>query len=65
MELNPQGKARLRRDKLLAKGFDFSCYTSTYTTREGSQYFYCYEHGYLPIEQDCFLLVIKKDFQKT
>ena len=51
MELNPEGKARLRRDKLLAKGFDFSCYTSTYTTQEGSQYFYCYEQGYLPMEK--------------
>jgi hypothetical protein len=62
LELNPEGKARISRDKLLAKGFDFGCYTSTYTTKEGSQYFYCYEQGYLPIEKGYYLLVVKKEF---
>ena len=62
MGLNPEGKIRLSRDKLLSKGFDFSCYTSTYTTKDGSQYFYCYEQGYLPIEKDYYLLVVKKEF---
>src|SRR5688572_11661195 len=61
MELNPEGKTRLSRDKLLSKGFDFSCCTSTYTTKEGARYFYCYEQGYLPIEKDYYLLVVKKD----
>jgi hypothetical protein len=61
MELNPEGKTKLSRDKLLAKGFDFSCCTSTYMTKDGSQYFYCYEQGYLPIERDYYLLVVKKD----
>jgi hypothetical protein len=61
MELNPQGKTRLSRDKLLARGFDFSCYTSTYKTREGSQYFYCYEQGYLPMDKGYYLLVVKKE----
>lgn len=62
MELNPEGKIKLSRDKLLAKGFDFTCCTSTYTTKEGSQYFYCYEQGYLSLEKDYYLLVVKKEF---
>lgn len=62
MELNPDGKIKLSRDKLLAKGFDFRCCTSTYTTKEGSQYFYCYEQGYLSLEKDYYLLVVKKEF---
>lgn len=62
MELNPAGKVRVNRDKLRAKGFDFSFVTSTYVTKEGAQYFYCYEQGYLPIEKDQYLLVVKKDF---
>lgn len=62
IELNPEGKTRLSRDKLLSKGFDFSCCTSTYATKEGARYFYCYEQGYLPIEKDYYLLVVKKDF---
>src|SRR5690606_1551059 len=32
--LNPEGKARVTREKLLAKGFDFTYHTSTYTTKE-------------------------------
>lgn len=62
LELNPEGKSRVSRTKLKAKGFDFTYFTSTYTTKEGSLYFYCYEQGYLPIEKDFFLLVVKKDF---
>src|SRR3989337_3569932 len=62
MELNPLGKVRLARDNLLAKGFDFSYFTSIYTTKEGAQYFYCYEQGYLPIEKGYYLLVVKKEF---
>lgn len=62
MDLNPAGKTKVSRDKLLARGFDFAHFTSTYTTKEGSAYFFCYEQGYLPIEKDYFLLVIKKEF---
>jgi hypothetical protein len=62
MELNPEGKNRVSLNKLKLKGFDFNYFTTTYRTKEGAQYFYCYEHGYLPIEGDSFLLVVKKDF---
>jgi hypothetical protein len=60
MALNPEGRARIRRDMLIAEGFDFSHVTSIYTNKDGVKYFYCYEQGYLPIEKDCFLLVVKK-----
>lgn len=62
IELNPEGKSRVTRTKLKTKGFDFAYFTSTYTTKDGALYFYCYEQGYLPIEKDYFLLVVKKDF---
>jgi len=62
LELNPEGKNRVNGDKLKTLGFDFRYFTSTYTTKEGAQYFYCYDQGYLPIEKNAYLLVIKKDF---
>ena len=62
MELNPEGKNRVSLNRLKLKGFDFNYFTTTYRTKEGAQYFYCYEHGYLPIEGDSFLLVVRKDF---
>ena len=65
MSMNPTGKNKVSFQKLQSRGFDFNHFTSTYKTREGSQYYYCYEHGYLPIDNDSFLLVIKKEFQQT
>lgn len=65
MTMNPSGKNKVSHVKLKSKGFDFNYFTSTYQTREGARYYYCYEHGYLPIEKDCYLLVIRKDFPHT
>jgi predicted nucleic acid-binding Zn ribbon protein len=62
LDLNPHGKSKLKREKLLTRGFDFRYYTSTHTTKDGAQYFFCYEQGYLPMEQDYYLLVVKKEF---
>ena len=62
MDLNPTGKNKVSHEKLKSKGFNFSYFTSTYKTKEGAQYCYCYEQGYLPIEKDYYLLVIKKEF---
>lgn len=61
-ELNPDGKVKVRRDRLLAKGFNFAYYTSAYLTKEGAQYFYCYDQGYLPMDNGYYLLVVKKEF---
>ncbi len=62
MDLNPDGKNRVGREKLVSRGFDFKYFTSLYTTKEGSRYIYCYEQGYLQIENDYYLLVVKKEF---
>jgi hypothetical protein len=62
ISLNPSGKNKVTRDKLKAKGFDFQYFTSQYTTKDGAVYYYCYEHGYLPLENELYLLVIKKEF---
>lgn len=59
--LNPTGKNRVSQEKLKARGFNFHYFTSLYKTREGAQYYYCYEQGYLPIENGHYLLVIKKE----
>jgi hypothetical protein len=65
MSMNPTGKNRVTHDRLKARGFNFNYFTSTYRTREGAQYYYCYEHGYLALEEDWYLLVIKKEFNTT
>ena len=49
------------RNKLHQKGFNFNYFTNTYTNKKGIIYFYCYDFGYLPIENDSFLLVKRKE----
>ncbi len=56
-EICPEGKVKTSRSKLVAKGFDFSYFTSTYTTKEGSIYHFCYDFGYLPLNEDSYLIV--------
>jgi hypothetical protein len=61
LQLNPHGKNKVSRDELNQRGFNFKYFTSTLMTKSGVQYFYCYEQGYLPLEQDQCLLIVKKD----
>ncbi len=58
-ELNPEGKTKITKRKLLDKGFDFNYFTNIYRTRTGNTYYFCYEQGYLPLEDDFYALVIK------
>ncbi len=59
-DLNPEGKAKTSRTKLLSKGFDFEFFTSIYTTKTGNVYYFLYDQGYMAIENEGFVLV-KKD----
>lgn len=60
-ELNPAGKKKTHRDKLLKKGFDFDFYTNSYTTKAGDTYRFCYEQGYLLLDEGFVLLVERKE----
>jgi len=56
-ELNPDGKIRIHRAKLVNRGFDFGFMTNLYTTRAGNVYYFCYDYGYLPLGNDYYMLV--------
>jgi len=59
MELNPNGKSKAPKSRMLEKGFDFSHLTSIYTTKAGAEYRFCYEYGYLELDNDWYALVVK------
>jgi hypothetical protein len=59
-DLNVDGKTKVHKKKLLDKGFDFNYFTSIYKTQKGSVYNFCYEQGYLHLENDFYFLVINK-----
>ena len=60
--LLPTGEemSKIARQKLLTAGFQFKYLTHTYTNKKGNTYFFCYDFGYLPLENDWFLIVRRK-----
>lgn len=55
--INTDQKTTTSRDTLLAKGFNFTYFTSLYTTKTGRVYYFVYDQGYLPLEDDYYALV--------
>ena len=60
LALNPEGKGKTSRAKLISKGFDFDYFTNILNTKTGNTYYFLYDQGYLQLENDYFMLV-KKD----
>ena len=60
--LNPDVKAKVSRSKLLDQGFKFSYYTNVYETKAGKVYHFCYDQGYLAIENDYYILVERQEY---
>ena len=58
--LNPTDKAKVHKDKMLEKGFNFNYFTSIYKTQKGAIYHFCYEYGYLQLDDGYYFLVINK-----
>ncbi|HEX5554365.1 MAG TPA: hypothetical protein VFX43_14060 [Chitinophagaceae bacterium] len=56
-----KGKITVTRTRLLQEGFDFAYHTHTYHTRNGHDYVFCYEYGYLPLENDVIMLVKREE----
>ncbi len=49
------------RDKLLQLGFQFKYLTHTYTNQKRTVYYFCYDFGYLPLDNDWFLIVKRNE----
>ena len=60
--LNPNGKARVRQSELLQQGFDFKYVTNIYKTKTGNEYFFCFDQGYLKIDDEYYALVVRQEF---
>lgn len=59
LDLNPTGKVTVHKDKLINLGFNFNYFTHVYVTQKGTMYKFVYEYGYLPLENDFFMLVLR------
>ena len=61
-EFNPNGKSKVKKSQLEAKGFKLKYFTNIYQTKTGNTYYFCYDQGYLEIENDYLALVQKEDY---
>jgi hypothetical protein len=52
----------VHRDALLEKGFKFSYFTNEYRTKSGNVYYFCYDHGYLYLDDGFLALVIRQQY---
>ncbi|MFW0736638.1 MULTISPECIES: hypothetical protein [unclassified Flavobacterium] len=59
-ELNSEGKSKATRDKMINKGFDFDFFTNILQTKTGNTYYFLYDQGYRPLDNDYFMLVKKE-----
>jgi len=59
-QFNTSGKTKIHKSKLENAGFDFNLFTSIYTTKKQSTYYFVYDQGYLDIGGGFFMLV-KRD----
>lgn len=63
-ELNrgEDGKVKAHREKLLERGYNFLYHTNTYRTKAGNTYVFCFEHGYLELSENWFVLVRRDEY---
>ncbi len=52
---------KVTKEKLLQEGFLFKYHTHIYKNKKGSTYYFCYDHGYLLLENDWYLIVKRNE----
>jgi hypothetical protein len=55
--LKEEEMVKTTRERLLTKGFQFKYHTHHYENKKGNVYVFCFEYGYLPLDNDWFLIV--------
>lgn len=61
LELNPEGTNKVSIRDLVDMRFDFDHFTSIYTSKYGKEYRYCYDQGYMILDESKVLLVVRPD----
>ena len=61
-KLNERGSSRVHRDKLLKSGFNFNYFTNEYVTKKGKTYRFCYDQGYVKIDEYHYAVVERREY---
>ena len=59
--LGDEKMVKVNKNKLQEHAFSFKYITHLYTNQKGNTYFFCYEYGYLPLDNDWYLIVKRKE----
>jgi predicted nucleic acid-binding Zn ribbon protein len=62
-KLNPKGKAKVSETKLLENGFKLDYYTNQYTTKKGVTYKFCYDQGFIKMDNGYYAIFEKVEFE--
>jgi len=52
---------KIQQDKLMQKGFVFKYHTHSYTNKKNKIYYFCFDYGFLPLENQWYLIVRRKE----
>ena len=67
-KFNQAGKATVRKQTLLAEGFDPKCITGWWKNKKGDTYLFCYDYGFIGREEngkEKYVLVQWQDYMIT
>lgn len=57
VELCPEGKAKVEKEKLVQRGFHAGYLTNVYQTKKGTCYSFCFDYGYCSLPHGKVLIV--------
>ncbi len=63
--LNPEGMTVIRKEYLLIAGFNFDYITNFWRAKNGNEYRFCYEFGYMNLDADKVRIVNKQQYMKN
>jgi hypothetical protein len=63
--LGNEDMTKTPKNKFISKGFQFNFHTHQYVNQKGNIYFFCFEYGFLPLPNDLYLVVKKKNINKS
>lgn len=64
LENTDKDARRIRKNQLTDKGFSFDYYTNIYKTKTNNYYYFCYEYGFMKLEEDYFTVVRREEYLK-
>lgn len=61
-QFNPEGKTTIRKEYLQKLDFNFRYHTHSFVTKNNNVYKFCYEYGYLVLDNDKILIINQQPY---